>query len=129
MRPIPLGSEGILDIEVTDEMSAGFDELGEVHRTYATFWMAKHFEEAGRKMLLRFLEPGEDGIGTSVSVEHLAPSPIGAKLRVVARCTGVDDNRVRCECSAHGADGRQVGRGSTGQVVLPAAKIRELLGP
>ncbi len=55
--------------------------------------MAKHFEEAARKLLLRYLEPGEDGIGRSVAVEHLAPSRVGDRIRVTATCTEVGGNR------------------------------------
>ncbi len=58
--------------------------------------MAKHFEEAGRKLLLRYLEPGEAGIGSSLSVEHLAPSRVGDAVRVTARCVALRGNRLTC---------------------------------
>jgi fluoroacetyl-CoA thioesterase len=129
MRPIPVGATAALDVVVTPELTVHFEELGSVHPVYATYNMAKHFEEAGRKLLLRHLEPGEDGLGRSVSVEHLAPSWVGDRLRIEARCVEVDGTRVTCECTAADDGGRQVGRGSTVQVALPRDVLEDRIGP
>jgi predicted thioesterase len=95
---------------------------------YATYNMAKHFEEAGRKLLLPHLDAGEAAVGRSLSVEHLAPSRVGDTVRITARCVGVERGRVTCTCTATGADGTEVGRGSTVQVVLPAHVLDARLG-
>ena len=119
MRPISVGATATLEVAVTDDMTVDFAELGKVHPVYATYTMAKHFEEAGRKLLLGHLEPGEAGIGTAVSVEHLAPAWVGDRVRVTARCTSVRDGRLSCALTAVDAAGRLLGRGTTGQAVLP----------
>ena len=119
MRPVPVGESAVLDVVVTPEMTVRFDELGPVHPVYATYSMAKHFEEAGRKLLLQYLEPGEAGIGRSVSVEHLAPAWVGDAVRVTATCVEVRGNRLTCECTAVDGSGRARGRGTTVQAVLP----------
>ena len=124
----PVGAAATLEVVVTDDMTVDFTELGRVHPVYATYNMAKHFEEAGRKLLLRHLDPDEDGLGRSVTVEHLAPSWVGDRLRIEARCVEVRSNRVTCECTATDADGREVGRGSTVQVALPTAELEERIG-
>ena len=129
MRPIPVGASAVLEILVTDEMTVDFTELGKVHPVYATYTMAKHFEEAGRKLLLRHLDDGEDGLGRSVAVEHLEPSWVGDRLTMEARCTEVRGNRIMCACRATDADGREVGTGSTVQVVLPRAVLDRALDP
>ncbi|MGY1637164.1 thioesterase family protein [Geodermatophilus sp. SYSU D00742] len=118
MRPVPAGESAVLEVVVTPEMTVRFDELGPVHPVYATYSMAKHFEEAGRKLLLRYLDPRETGIGSSLSVEHLAPAWVGDVVRVTARCREHRGNRLTCECTAVDAEGRLLGRGTTGQVVL-----------
>ncbi|MGY1644270.1 thioesterase family protein [Geodermatophilus sp. SYSU D00703] len=128
MRPVDVGAAADLDVVVTPEMTVRFDELGPVHPVYATYTMAKHFEEAGRKLLLRLLEPGEAGIGRSVSVEHLAPAWVGDAVRVTARCVEVRGNRLTCECTAVDAGGRELGRGTTVQVVLPEAALEARIG-
>ena len=128
MRPVPVGAAAVLDVVVTPEMTVRFDELGPVHPVYATYTMAKHFEEAGRKLLLRSLEPGEAGIGSALSVEHLAPSRVGDAVRVTARCVALRGNRLTCECTAVDAGGRELGRGTTVQVVLSEAALRARIG-
>lgn len=127
MRAIPVGTAAVLEVEVTADMTVDFAELGRVHPVYATYTMAKHFEEAGRKVLLPHLEDGEEGLGSSVSVEHLAPSWVGDRLRIEARCVEVRGNRLTCEITATDDDGREVGRGTTGQVVLPREVLDGLL--
>lgn len=127
MRAIPVGTAAVLEVEVTADMTVDFAELGRVHPVYATYTMAKHFEEAGRKVLLPHLEDGEEGLGSSVSVEHLAPSWVGDRLRIEARCVEVRGNRLTCQVTATDDDGREVGRGTTGQVVLPRDVLDGLL--
>ena len=129
MRPIPVGSSAVLEVVVTSELTVHFEELGPVHPVYATYNMAKHFEEAGRKLLLRHLDPGEDGLGRSVAVEHLAPSWVGDRLTIEARCAEVRGTRVTCECTATDDAGRVVGRGSTVQVVLARDVLGRALDP
>ncbi|MGY1780056.1 thioesterase family protein [Geodermatophilus sp. SYSU D01036] len=128
MRPVAVGETAVLDVVVTAAMTVDFDELGPVHPVYATYAMAKHFEEAGRKLLLGHLEPGEAGVGTAVSVEHRAPAWVGDRVRVTARATGVRGNRLTCACRAVDAAGRELGRGTTEQAVLGeealAARLR-----
>ena len=128
MVPVPVGAAATLDVVVTLAMTVDFDELGPVHPVYATYTMAKHFEEAGRKLLLRHLEPGEAGIGRSVSVEHLGPSWVGDTVRVTARCVELRGNRLTCACVATDAGGRELGRGSTVQVVLPQTALEARIG-
>jgi len=120
VKDIPAGSTATLDVVVTEAMTVDFDEMGKVHPVYATYTMAKHFEEAGRKLLVPHLEPGEAGIGTSVTVEHRAPSWVGDTIRVTARCTEVRNGRLTVECWATDAYGRDLGRGTTVQAVMPA---------
>jgi predicted thioesterase len=125
--PVPLGATAELAVVVTPEMTVRFAELGPVHPVYATYRMAEHFEEAGRKLLLRFLEPGEAAIGRSLSVEHLAPARVGDTVRVTAECVELRGNRLTCACRAVAADGRELGHGRTVQVVLPQQALDDRL--
>ena len=128
MSDVPVGESAVLDVVVTPELTVRFDQLGPVHPVYATYSMAKHFEEAGRMLLLRFLAPGEAGIGRSVAVEHLAPAWVGDTVRVTARCVEVQGNRLTCACTAVGPGDRELGRGTTVQVVLPDDVLEARIG-
>ena len=127
MRPIPDGYEARLAFLVTEAMTVDFEELGRVHPVYATYWLCKHMEEAGRKIILPFLEDGEEGIGSAVSVRHLAPAVGGQRIEVVAVHVGTAGNRVTVRCRATTAAGVLIGAGETEQTILPRKRIEELI--
>jgi fluoroacetyl-CoA thioesterase len=45
-----------------------------VHEVYSTYALARDAEWAGRLVLLPLLEIGEEGIGSAVEIQHLAPA-------------------------------------------------------
>lgn len=84
------------EVTVTSEMTARlFDR--EVHPVYATAWMVRHVEEAGRLLVEPHLAQDEDATGYSIELTHERPAMIGETLRVVARVTDVDER----QCTAH----------------------------
>jgi fluoroacetyl-CoA thioesterase len=123
MLAIPEGYEDSVGVVVTDEMTVEFGELGRVHPVYATYWLAKHMEEAGRKIILPFLEAGEEGVGSAVSVRHRAPALVGMRVEVVARHVATEGTKVLADCRAHNELGELIATGSTEQVVLPASAV------
>lgn len=125
MRPIPAGYTATFTLTVTPEMTVDFEELGQVHPVYATYWMAKHMELVGRKVLLPFLEPQEEGIGYAVNVRHLAPALPGMHLTVRGEHLRTAGNRLYVRCEVHNAWGELVGDGETTQVILPSQVIQE----
>ncbi len=125
MREIPLGYAGRVSVVVTEEMTVDFEELGRVHPVYATYWLAKHMEEAGRKIILPFLEEGEEGIGSAVSLRHLAPAVAGTRVEVVALHDRTAANRVYARCVVRAGDGTLLGEGETEQTILPRTRIAE----
>ncbi len=125
MRPIPEGYEDSVGVVVTDEMKVEFGELGRIHPVYATYWLAKHMEEAGRKIILPFLEEGEEGIGSAVTVKHRGPALVGMRVEVVARHVSTEGAKILAACTAHNELGDLIGTGSTEQYVLPAVDVEE----
>ena len=51
----------------------------------STPWLIWFLEHAALDAALAFLEPGEITVGTSVEIEHLAPTPLGALVTCIAR--------------------------------------------
>lgn len=127
MKEIPHGYEDSVGVLITDEMTVDFAELGAVHPVYATYWLAKHMEEAGRKILLPFLDEDEEGLGVAVSVKHLASALPGMRLEIVARhvetTSASSTYRVHAECEAHSELGDLIGTGTTEQYVTSASKV------
>ena len=114
-----------MDVEVTEAMCPAFDGVI-VHRCYSTWSVAHHFELAARLVLAEFLEEDEEGVGAHVSVDHLAPCPVGRHVRIRAELVEVAEERhtrVVCTVSAHDgnrllAEGRQV------QIVMNKDKLK-----
>jgi fluoroacetyl-CoA thioesterase len=79
-------------------------------------------EEAGRKAILPFLEPGEDAVGCAIDVVHLAPTPVGAGVRARAVVERVEGRRIHCRVEAHN-EREKIGEGRTVQVVVPRARL------
>ena len=123
MRPIPDGYEAHLSVVVTEAMTVDFEELGRVHPVYATYWLCKHMEEAGRKIILPFLDDGEEGIGSAVSARHLAPAVAGERITILARHVATTGNRVHVSCGVTNGAGELIGQGETEQAILPRERI------
>ena len=107
-RPAP-GERVVHEVVVTPEMTARLFGR-EIHPVYATAWMVRHAEEAGRLLVERHLSPGEDATGSSVSVVHERPARVGERLRVEAVVTRVDEREVETSFEVRGERGL-VGRG------------------
>ncbi len=67
----------------------------EIHPVYATAWMVRHVEEAGRLLVEPHLGPDEDATGYSISITHQRSAAVGENIEVNARVVGVDER----ECS------------------------------
>ena len=116
------GTAAEVVLTVTDPMTVHFDELGTTHPVYATWMMIKHMEEAGRKVILPFLDDGEDAVGYVVEVVHLAPTAVGARVRARAVLERVVGRRIHCRVEAYN-EREKIGEGRTVQVVLTRERL------
>jgi predicted thioesterase len=117
------GTSAEVVLTVTDAMVVHFDELGTTHPVYATWMMVKHMEEAGRKVILPFLDAGEDAVGYAVDVVHLAPTAVGQRVRAQAVLERLDGRRIHCRVEAYN-EREKIGEGRTVQVVVPSELLR-----
>ena len=126
MKPsLKVGNTAEVTALVTEAMCPAFDGVI-VHRLYSTWSMAHHMELAARRVLAPHLDEDEEGIGSSLFIEHLAPTPVGHTVRIVAEAIDVDDTTVVCALTAYDGD-RIVGRGRQVQRVLPKRKLKALI--
>lgn len=126
MKPgMQVGNTAEIVIEVSQAMCPTFDGVI-VHRVYSTWSLAHHMELAARKVLVAHLEDDEEGIGTHLSIDHLAPTPVGRTVRIIAEVVEFDSTSVTCSLRAyHGR--RLVARGRQIQRVLPKRKLKSLI--
>jgi len=117
-----------ITIVVTEDMCPSFDGVI-IHRCYSTWSLVHHMEIAARKVLADFLEDHEEGIGSHVSAEHLAPCRLGKTVRVRAELTEITADhhpRVICELTAYDGE-RLLARGTQVQVVMDKEKLTRLI--
>jgi fluoroacetyl-CoA thioesterase len=96
-----------------------------VHPVYATFSLARDAEWTTRQFVLAMRGDDEEGIGTSLSVEHHAPAFMGEEINFLASIERIDGNELICSYEARVAD-RLIATGKTGQKILPRNKIARL---
>ena len=100
--------------------------MGDDCRVYATPRIISDIEYTCRNFLLQHVDPGEDSVGTRVSVEHVGPALLGAEVSIDVRVANVDGRRVTFEAVVRdGAD--DVLRGTHERFVVAVDKVRERL--
>ena len=118
------GLESRKTITVDQDRVIGF--MGKEAAVYATPRMVSDVEYACRDMLLEHLDAGEDSVGAHVSIDHLAPTPMGLQVTVEVRITEVDRRKVSFEFSVKDPL-EEAGRGKHVRFVVETAKTRERL--
>ncbi len=108
-RPDP-GEEVLHRVTVTPEMTARLFGR-EVHPVYATAWMVRHAEEAGRLLVEPRLGPDEDATGWAISLTHERAARPGDELTILARVVRSDERECECAFEVAGPAG-VVGRGT-----------------
>ena len=123
MRPVQIGEQAVLEVLVTPDMTVKFGELGTLHPVYATYELARHFEEVGRKLLLPHLEGGEDGLGTELRVRHLRSALPGMRITLTATVSRMEGRRLTVDIEAVSELGEVVATGGTEQYLSSAERI------
>ena len=100
--------------------------MGKEGMVYATPRMVSDVEYTCRDFLLAHLDAGEDSVGAHVSIDHLAPTPLGLKVDIEVRVTEVDRRKVVFAFSVKDPI-EEVGRGTHVRFVVEMAKTRERL--
>lgn len=126
---LKVGHTAEVRIRVTEDMCPAFDDVV-VHRVYSTWSLAHHMELAARKVLAPHLEPHEEGIGSHLSIDHVAPTPLGHEVRVVAEAVEVGPTTLVCDVTAYHVRADKeilVGRGRQVQRILPRTTLNGLI--
>ena len=111
-------------VQIDESRCIGF--MGKEGAVYATPRMVSDVEYTCREFLLEHLDPGEDSVGAHVSIDHLAPTPMGLSASIDLKVVEVDRRKVTFEFSVRDPL-EQVGRGRHVRFVVETAKTRERL--
>lgn len=99
MKPstnVDVGMAAAVSIVVTPDMTVGHFVPG-MPQVYAT----PHMEMAAGLAVAAALPPGYVSVGMSVDIRHIAATPIGGRVRALARVTSVEP-KACCSRSRRG---------------------------
>jgi len=91
-------------------------------RVLASPWMITFMERAARQLLGDVLPQGYSSVGVHVDVRHLAPSPVGSKVRAMAEVVAIDGYKVDFSVQAWD-DYELVGAGTHRRAVIDEARF------
>jgi fluoroacetyl-CoA thioesterase len=97
-----------------------------VHPVCSTFTLGREMEWSSRLFVLAMTEDDEEGVGTSLYIEHHSPAVVGEELRILATLKAVVKHEILCKIEVR-VKNRLIATGETGQKILKRAKIATLL--
>jgi predicted thioesterase len=115
------GQERKETFAVTEQHSAAHVGSGAA-RVLATPWLIAFMEHTARLFLDEALPAGYSSVGVHVDVRHLAPTPVGGRVRVTARLEQIDGMQVDFSVAAWDEQ-EQVGSGRHRRVVIDEARF------
>jgi fluoroacetyl-CoA thioesterase len=111
-------------LTVDESRCIGF--MGKEGMVYATPRMVSDVEYTCRDWLVGHLDAGLDSVGTHVTIDHLAATPLGLNVEITAKVVEVDRRKVVFEFSVKDKV-EEVGRGKHVRFVVENAKRAERL--
>ncbi|NJD59401.1 MAG: thioesterase [Anaerolineales bacterium] len=91
-------------------------------RVLATPWMIAFMERVSHRLLTCCLPEGYSSVGTHLDVHHLAPTPVGAVLRVRAEVLSLEGFKVSFSIEAWDYL-EKVGEGKHERVIIDEARF------
>ena len=96
------------------------------YRVFSTPSMTLFVEMASQQLAAPHLKPGQGQVGLSVNIRHLAPTPIGKKVRAEVELTGIDRRKLMFKVKVFD-DVEQVGEAEHERFVIDEDKYIERL--
>lgn len=121
LRP---GVSRVGKIDIDRDRTIGF--MGEEGRVYGTPYLVMDIEQTCRKLLLDHADPGEDSVGTDVSIQHLAPTLLGMTVEITVTVAEVEGRKVRFTVTAKD-ELDQICSGTHGRFMVDVGKTVERL--
>ena len=118
---IPPGLAATAHQRVTPAATAGQVGSGSVD-VLSTPELVRLMEMTAVAALAGQLPVGYTTVGSAISVEHLAPTPVGMDVTVTATLTQVQGRRLTFDVTAHD-EVEEIGRASHNRVIIDLAKF------
>lgn len=121
MRAPAVGAS--LSRKIVIDVPRTIDFLGESLRVYSTPSMVRDVELACRDLLLQYCDPGEDNVGTGISLSHKGSTLLGMTVEVTVGIKAVDGRRVTFATQVRDGD-EEISSGEHGRFVVDIEKVR-----
>lgn len=125
MANVPVGTTGERKLLVTGEVAIDFLGVEEA-RVLGTPFMIAFMELTARNSVKLLLEPGEDTVGTTINVNHLAATPIGMQVTFRTEVLSVNDRRILFKIEAFD-EKEKIGEGTHERFIIDVARFASRL--
>ena len=122
MDNLQVGMKHKLEWEVTEARCTSRGE----YKVFSTPSMTLLVESACNQLALPHLKPGQGQVGVSVTVRHMAPTPIGKRVWAEAELVAIDRRRLSFKVKIYD-DVEQVGESEHDRFVIDVDKYIERL--
>jgi len=122
MDALRVGMKHSEEWEVTENLCTTRGE----YKVFSTPSMTRFVEMASQHLAAPHLKPGQGQVGVSVNIRHMAPTPIGKKVRADVELTGIDRRRLTFKVKVFD-DVEQVGEAEHDRFVIDMDKYIERL--
>ena len=124
-KQLTIGSEIDHHFVVDESMFPTFNSQT-VHPVCSTYHLVKEIEWTSRKFVLIVMSSDEEGVGTKVTINHLAPALKGEEVKIHAVVDFFDGRELICSYEAR-VKNRIIAKGETGQKIVKKEKLVRLL--
>lgn len=88
-------------IRVENDRTIAF--MGDAARVYSTPSMVSDIEYACLRLIQSHLDDGQSSLGMHVSVDHLAPTPVGCEIAIDVSVSAVEGRKVTMDARVRDA--------------------------
>lgn len=119
--PLETGMTRELKVKSLPEHSARtfYTNLPDV---FATPFLGGLMERVSAELIDQHLEPGEQSVGISMNLKHLAATPLGMEIRVKTEITAVEGKKLTFHLEAYD-DVEKIGEATHERFIIKAEKF------
>ena len=122
MDTLQVGMKNTVEWEVTEARCTARGE----YRVFSTPSMTQLVESTAHQLALPHLKPGQGQVGVSITVRHMAATPMGKKVRAEAELIAIDRRKLSFKVKVFD-EVEQVGESEHDRFVIDLDKYFEKL--
>jgi predicted thioesterase len=122
MDTLKVGMKDVLEWDVTEKLTTTRGD----YKVFSTPSMCLFAEMAAHKLVEPHLKAGQGQVGLTVNIRHMAPTPIGKRVRAEVELTAIDRRKLTFHVNIHD-DTEQVGEVTHERFVIDVDKYIERL--